>query len=165
MDGWLTLSALVAFGCAGTLARRWYFFSRGFRPRRAAIGTERRGSAAQSGPPLLRSPVMDRDHDAFAYGNCQSDFAQPSQHAAARSILSSSAIDKTFAVSGHASAPLLAGFQIRPATQRAYGASARPNGSLAGATARQWQKWFTLLKINATLGPIVTLMGLMLTRG
>jgi uncharacterized membrane protein len=29
----------------------------------------------------------------------------------------------------------------------------------------QWQKWFTLLKINATLGPIVTLMGLMLTRG
>ena len=29
----------------------------------------------------------------------------------------------------------------------------------------QWQKWFTLLKINTTLGPIVTLMGLMLTRG
>jgi len=28
----------------------------------------------------------------------------------------------------------------------------------------QWQKWFTLLKINATLGPIVMLMGLMLTR-
>jgi putative copper export protein len=29
----------------------------------------------------------------------------------------------------------------------------------------QWQKWFTLLKINATLAPVVTLMGLMLTRG
>jgi uncharacterized membrane protein len=29
----------------------------------------------------------------------------------------------------------------------------------------EWQKWFTLLKINVTLGPIVTLMGLMLTRG
>lgn len=28
----------------------------------------------------------------------------------------------------------------------------------------QWQRWFTLLKINATLGPIVMLMGLMLTR-
>lgn len=28
----------------------------------------------------------------------------------------------------------------------------------------QWQRWFTLLKINATLGPIVILMGLMLTR-
>lgn len=28
----------------------------------------------------------------------------------------------------------------------------------------QWQKWFTLLKINATLGPIVMLMGLMLAR-
>ena len=27
-----------------------------------------------------------------------------------------------------------------------------------------WQKWFTLLKINATLGPIATLMGLMLLK-
>jgi putative copper resistance protein D len=28
----------------------------------------------------------------------------------------------------------------------------------------EWEKWFTLLKINATLGPVVTLMGLMLMR-
>jgi uncharacterized membrane protein len=28
----------------------------------------------------------------------------------------------------------------------------------------QWKKWLTLLKINATLGPIVTLMGLILMR-
>lgn len=28
----------------------------------------------------------------------------------------------------------------------------------------QWQRWFTLLKINATLGPVVVLMGLMLSR-
>jgi uncharacterized membrane protein len=28
----------------------------------------------------------------------------------------------------------------------------------------QWQKWFTLLKINATLGPFVTLMGLVLLK-
>jgi uncharacterized membrane protein len=28
----------------------------------------------------------------------------------------------------------------------------------------QWQKWFTLLKINATLGPIATLMGLVLLK-
>jgi putative copper export protein len=28
----------------------------------------------------------------------------------------------------------------------------------------EWEKWFTLLKINATLGPIVTLMGLVLMR-
>lgn len=28
----------------------------------------------------------------------------------------------------------------------------------------QWQRWFTLLKINGTLGPIVILMGLMLSR-
>jgi uncharacterized membrane protein len=27
-----------------------------------------------------------------------------------------------------------------------------------------WEKWFTLLKINAALGPIVTLLGLALTR-
>jgi putative copper export protein len=27
-----------------------------------------------------------------------------------------------------------------------------------------WQKWFTLLKINATLGPVVTLMGLFLIK-
>ena len=27
-----------------------------------------------------------------------------------------------------------------------------------------WQKWFTLLKINATLGPVVTLMGLVLMK-
>jgi len=28
----------------------------------------------------------------------------------------------------------------------------------------QWEKWFLLLKINATLGPIVTLLGLALVR-
>lgn len=28
----------------------------------------------------------------------------------------------------------------------------------------RWQKWFTLLKINATLGPIATLMGLVLLK-
>jgi hypothetical protein len=28
----------------------------------------------------------------------------------------------------------------------------------------QWQKWFTLLKINATLGPIATIMGLILLK-
>jgi uncharacterized membrane protein len=28
-----------------------------------------------------------------------------------------------------------------------------------------WQKWFTLLKINAALGPIVTFIGLALSRG
>ena len=28
----------------------------------------------------------------------------------------------------------------------------------------EWQKWFTLLKVNATLGPIVTLMGLVLLK-
>jgi uncharacterized membrane protein len=27
-----------------------------------------------------------------------------------------------------------------------------------------WQKWFTLLKINATLGPIATIMGLILVK-
>jgi hypothetical protein len=27
-----------------------------------------------------------------------------------------------------------------------------------------WQKWFTLLKINATLGPIATIMGLILLK-
>ena len=29
----------------------------------------------------------------------------------------------------------------------------------------QWKKWFMLLKINATLGPIALLLGLALTRG
>jgi uncharacterized membrane protein len=28
-----------------------------------------------------------------------------------------------------------------------------------------WQKWFMLLKINATLGPVVTLLGLYLVKG
>jgi hypothetical protein len=27
-----------------------------------------------------------------------------------------------------------------------------------------WQRWFTLLKINATLGPVATLMGLVLVK-
>jgi putative copper export protein len=45
--------------------------------------------------------------------------------------------------------------------------SAQANGSATGwpePLRACWRKWFTLLKINATLAPIVTLLGLALVR-